>query len=231
MNKMPEYLASIAFRNPDTALNTLFQYAMQTEMNYFEWLHTQTKELKVFSEAMAVSSALNEIAVVKLVSELFPPEVFSSENWKNGQVLVVDVGGGRCKMWNEVRKARPDLKGRVIVQDLSKEIERRGPADGVEIMAYDFFTAQLVKSMFSPPPSDNSLMCIDAHTYFFRHVIHDWPDSACRSILRQTVSAMKKGYSRLIIVDVVLPNVGASLQEALMDINMIYISGMERTER
>jgi hypothetical protein len=42
---------------------------------------------------------------------------------------------------------------------------------------------------------------------------------------------MKKGYSRLIIIDSVLPNVGASIFGSLMDINMIAISGIERTER
>jgi hypothetical protein len=42
---------------------------------------------------------------------------------------------------------------------------------------------------------------------------------------------MKKGYSRLVILDSVLPNIGASLFGSLLDINMIALSGLERTER
>ena len=49
--------------------------------------------------------------------------------------------------------------------------------------------------------------------------------------MQQTVPAMTKGYSRLIIFDSVLPNVGTSVFDSLMDINMIAISGIERTER
>jgi hypothetical protein len=42
---------------------------------------------------------------------------------------------------------------------------------------------------------------------------------------------MKPGYSRLLIVDSVLPNIGASLAASLLDINMMALSGIERTER
>ncbi|TVY82819.1 Demethylsterigmatocystin 6-O-methyltransferase [Lachnellula suecica] len=147
---------------------------------------------------MAASSMHQQSPVANAVSELFPPE--TSVRSSDG-VLLVDVGGGRGKIINEVRKSRPDLKGRMIVQDLPKEIEGREEAEGIESMTYDFFTPQPIK------------------------------DSACRSILQQIFSAMKKGYSRLVIMDAVLPNVGASVFGALMDINMIALSGIERTER
>ena len=42
---------------------------------------------------------------------------------------------------------------------------------------------------------------------------------------------MKQGHSRIIILDAVLPNVGATLGSVLLDINMMTIGGMERTER
>lgn len=67
-------------------------------------------------------------------------------------------------------------------------------------------------------------------TCFFRHILHDWPDSACLSILRHTVSAMESS-SRIVIAGMVLPNVGASLFGSLLDVGMMTLAGMERTER
>jgi hypothetical protein len=42
---------------------------------------------------------------------------------------------------------------------------------------------------------------------------------------------MQKGYSRILIMDAVLPNTGAGAFESLLDINMMPLSGIERTER
>ena len=69
-----------------------------------------------------------------------------------------------------------------------------------------------------------------AHIYFFRHIFHDWPDSSCLAILKNTVSAMSPT-SRIVIADIVLPNVGASVLGALLDVGMMTLAGMERTER
>ena len=67
------------------------------------------------------------------------------------EVLLVDVGGGRGDALSSVRKQRSDLKGRIIVQDLPKEIEGREPVDGIEAMAYDFFTPQPVRGILCLP--------------------------------------------------------------------------------
>lgn len=62
-------------------------------------------------------------------------------------------------------------------------------------------------------------------TCFFRHIFHDWPDSDCLSILRHTVSAMASS-SRIVIADMVLPNVGASLFGSLLEVGMMTLVGM-----
>ena len=71
----------------------------------------------------------------------------------------------------------------------------------------------------------------DARVYYFSHVLHDWSDDPCRKILQNVKTAMKKGYSKLVINDIILPRTGASLLQAGMDINMmVTLGGMERTE-
>lgn len=75
------------------------------------------------------------------------------------------------------------------------------------------------------------LKIIDASVYFFRHIFHDWPDSMCRQILENTIPALDPNHSRIVIVDIVLPDIGAELLPALFDINMMLMGGRERTER
>jgi hypothetical protein len=140
MNKLSEYLSSISFQNPGAQQQNLFQYATGTKQDFFEWLHTQPKQFEAFSSAMASSSAIGELKAVKMLSRLSPQTEVAED-----KTLVVDVGGGRGKILNELRKARPDLEGTMIVQDLPKEIEGREPGNGVHAMAYDFFTLQPIK--------------------------------------------------------------------------------------
>jgi O-methyltransferase. len=71
-----------------------------------------------------------------------------------------------------------------------------------------------------------------ARTYYFRSIFHDWDDQISRRILRNTVSAMAPDYSRILIVDFVLPDTDTPLMQASLDIQMMSIgAGVERSER
>jgi hypothetical protein len=60
-------------------------------------------------------------------------------------------------------------------------------------------------------------------------VLHDWDDAHALDILRNTVPAMRKGYSKLLILDIAIPRTGASLIQAAMDISMMsLLSSLER---
>ena len=73
---------------------------------------------------------------------------------------------------------------------------------------------------------------LDAKAYYFRGIFHDWPDKACRDILRNTVAGMKRGYSKILIDEMVLPNVGVPRKGALMDLSMMALeTGAERTSQ
>jgi len=64
-----------------------------------------------------------------------------------------------------------------------------------------------------------------------RYILHDHSDSTCRQILENIVESMTPGYSKLLIFEFILPDVGAPLFPSLLDINMMaLLSGMERTE-
>ena len=70
-----------------------------------------------------------------------------------------------------------------------------------------------------------------ARAYYLRNILHDWTDDKCQLILSQLASAMTKGYSKILLNELVLPNQGASLIAAQVDITMMACLGAtERTE-
>lgn len=62
-------------------------------------------------------------------------------------------------------------------------------------------------------------------------VLHDWPDSTAKTLLENTKEAMTKGYSKLLINEVVVPPTGASINQTTMDVGMMtLLSAFERTQ-
>ncbi|KAI9713802.1 MAG: hypothetical protein M1820_000532 [Bogoriella megaspora] len=134
-------------------------------------------------------------------------------------VLMVDVGGGRGHDLEVFRTEHSELPGRCILEDLPGTIEniKDSPPKGCEMTGYDFFTPQPIKG---------------ARAYFFRAIAHDWSDKKCRELFGNTVAAMDKEYSRILIEDFVLPATGAGYRAASMDTHMfLTLGGIERTER
>lgn len=117
-------------------------------------------------------------------------------------VLLVDVGGGSGHWAQEFRRAMPaqDYRGRVVVQDQPSVVSTI-QLDGIEAMAYDFFTPQSIEG---------------ARFYLFKQVIHDWDDKKAIEILSNTAKSMVQGQSILLIDDYVLPEKKVGLQATCM---------------
>lgn len=64
-----------------------------------------------------------------------------------------------------------------------------------------------------------------------RRVLHDFPDSKCREILRNQIHGMVKGHSKLLVCEAVLPATGCSGFESLADISRATFSSMQRSEK
>jgi hypothetical protein len=62
-------------------------------------------------------------------------------------------------------------------------------------------------------------------------VLHDWPWDDCRKILQKVKSAMRPGFSKLIINDAVVPEIGVPLQQTLVDMTMMTLGAEEKSER
>ena len=61
-------------------------------------------------------------------------------------------------------------------------------------------------------------------------VLHDWGDRECQAILRQLRDALRPGYSRILLNEIVLPEQGCSLWQSANDLTMMaFYGGKERS--
>lgn len=152
--------------------------------------------------------------------------------------LMVDVGGGKGQYIRQFHQAFSNTPGRLILEDrptiLQQVRHQDVDIDPIELMAYDFFTPQIVRGKTSRPIARTfsaELYCTGARVYYFHNIFTNWSDDECSQILGNTVSAMTPGYSKLILNEVVLPDKGCSWQHAALDITMMTsFSGLLRTE-
>lgn len=137
--------------------------------------------------------------------------------------LFIDIGGMHGLDTVRLLSKHPGLpaSAKLIVQDLPEVVSayartERNLDTRISRMSYDFFTPQPL---------------LGARAYFFHAVPHDWPDAECSQILENVKAAMKKGYSKLLIYEMVIPASGAASLMTTLDLELMScLSGLERTE-
>jgi hypothetical protein len=129
---------------------------------------------------------------------------------------LVDVGGGRGELLMAVLRATPGLRGVVFDQPhVLAPVAVPADLDGrLELVGGDFFAN-------APTGAD---------AYLLKHILHDWHDDACRTILRHIRAAMAPG-GRVLILEQVIPPGNAPFPGKLLDLNMLVMTegGRERT--
>lgn len=181
----------------------------------FEWLASHTDHQDLFNSYMASRRQgrpmwYDVYPVERLLGHAMPYE---------DTVFLVDVGGNQGHDLSRFSQKYRHLPGRLVLQDQPQVVAGvTGCAEsGIEVMGYNFLDPQPVKG---------------ARAYYFRSIFHDWPDNICKEILRNTMSAMAPDHSRILIVDMVLPDIETPLLQASLDIQMMSIgAGVERSEQ
>lgn len=227
-----EFLARNNWKNTMTLTDNPYTHVHNcTGQTMFDYISQFPERLSRLNDAMmAQDSALVVHGLYPFTQELGPLA-------RDDGVTIVDVGGGRGHILRQIRETEPDLKGRFILQDRPIVIEENGrelEPHGIEPMAHDFFQPQPVKGMGPLPvpsfPDCLRLNGIGALVYYVRRVFHDWPDDEVRQILVNLVAAMAQ-HSRILIVEFIMPEVGATMSNAYMDHTMMTFAGVERTEK
>jgi len=137
----------------------------------------------------------------------------------SGIGVVADVGGGNGSQITEILKKHTRMKG--ILFDLPHVIERAKE----RILASSLLDrCQLVSgSFFDAVPAG-------ADAYILRHIIHDWDEEKCLTILRNCHRAMLPA-SKLLVIESVIPPGNEPFHGKFLDLHMLLIpGGKERTE-
>lgn len=163
------------------------------------------EEERLFSEGM---SGISSMAIQAVLAS------YSFADAKK----VVDVGGAHGAFLAAVLAREPAAKG--VLFDQPQVVEGAGPtldATGVtarvERVGGDFFRGV-------PAGGD---------VYLLKHILHDWSDAECVTILENVRTAMAPG-AKVVVVEMVIDETGKPSPAPLMDLNMlVMLTGRERT--
>lgn len=132
---------------------------------------------------------------------------------------IVDVGGGTGALLAAILKAAPASRGILldhvsVVEEAAGVLGSAGVADRCETVAGDFFECV---------PDGGAL-------YILSNIVHDWDDTNALRILRSCREAMSEE-SKLLVIELVLPDDPAPSIGKLVDLEMLSISpnGRQRT--
>lgn len=184
--------------------NPAFPHKHNTQ--WFTWLEQNPREGKLFHDAMTSLSA-------GAVSAVLDAYDFS------GISRLVDVGGGHGLFLSSALAKYAQMKGIIfddpkVVQGAQEVLAARGLTERCELSGGNFFE--------SVPAGGDA--------YILKHIIHDWSDDECVTILSHCHKAMISN-GMLLIVEMVIPAANAPGISKLLDLEMLlFLTGRERTE-
>jgi len=175
-------------------------------MPVFEYLAQHPEEASYFSEAMVGFHGAE------------PPAVARAYDFSSAKT-VVDVGGATGNMLAAILSHHAAPRGVLfdrphVVRDAPALLKARGVEERVTIEPGDFFERV-------PAGGD---------AYLLSHIIHDWNEDQCLTILGHCRNVITPD-GRLLIVETVLPTGDTPHQGKVQDMVMLVIpGGQERTE-
>jgi len=172
----------------------------------FDYLSEHAEQAKIFDAAMTGFHGPETQAMIDAYDY-------------TGVNTVVDIGGGNGTVLSAVLGKYPAMKG--ILYDLPGVIERAkknladaGLATRCQTIPGSFFEA-------APPGGD---------AYQMRHIIHDWTDEQCHTILGHIRKVIPKT-GRLLVIEMVIKPGNEAQPAKWLDLNMLVLpGGRERTE-
>jgi hypothetical protein len=147
-----------------------------------------------------------------------PPAIVAAYDF-SGFGTVVDVGGASGNMLVEILRRYPGPHGVLfdlphVVRDAPERFRANGLGDRIRVEGGSFFE--------SVPAGGDA--------YVLSHVIHDWSETQCLTILGNCHKAMKPD-AKLLIVEMVIPDGDEMHPAKMLDMTMLVMpGGQERSE-
>jgi hypothetical protein len=175
--------------------------------NVFELFKDHPAEAETFQRAM---SNFSQIAAAALV------DAYDFSDIKR----LADVGGGHGTLVGGILKRYPSLQG--VVFDLPEVV-----AGAMSHGDLDHCAGRVTiegGNFFERVPSG-------CDAYILKHIIHDWSDAHCQTILRLIREQLPRN-GRVLLCEMVVPNAPGPGPAKMLDIEMLTLTvgGKERTE-
>lgn len=173
----------------------------------FEWLRSHPAEASMFNDTMVGIHGAEPTAVAAAYD-------FSELE------IVTDVGGSTGNLLTTILGCYPKPRGILfdlphVLHDAPALLQSRGLADRVRIEPGSFFERV-------PKEGD---------AYILSHIIHDWSEAQCHTILGNCRQAMKPS-ARLLIIEMVLATGDVPHPGKILDLVMLTVhGGQERNEQ
>ena len=171
----------------------------------FDFLARSPEDASLFSETMIGFHGAE------------PPAVAAAYDFSDVGTLA-DVGGASGHLLTTILQRYPKTRGILfdlphVVRDAPALIGARGLTDRVEIQSGSFFET----------------VPAGADAYLLSHIIHDWREDLCLTILGHCRRAMNAG-GRVLIIEMVLPPADTPHPGKMLDVMMLVgPGGQERT--
>ena len=170
--------------------------------NVWEYLQGHPDEAAIVNQAMGALTQMNNQAILQAYD-------FS------GMESLMDIGGGNGTFLRAILQKYPHMHG--ILFDTAQAVAGADTLNG----RCEVLTGDLFKSL----PRGQVDACV------LKHVLHDWDDQGCLTILLNTRRALIPG-KKLLIVEQVLPESDPAPFEAFVDLEMlVHSNGRGRTTR
>jgi hypothetical protein len=142
-------------------------------------------------------------------------QVADAFDWA-GVNTVVDVGGGVGSLLGAILEKVPGVRGVLFEQpgvlpDADRVLSERGVRERCRLLAGSFFDP----------------ISAEGDVWALCQVLHDWPDTECRAILRRCREAMR-GSDRLLVIEMLTVPCEPSIPVSMIDMAMLMYFGEAR---
>ena len=174
-------------------------------MPLFDYLARHPEDASLFNETMVGFHSQE------------PPAIAAAYDFSTFKTIV-DIGGGTGSLLAAILTRYAEPRGVLfdlphVVAEAPALLAAKGVSDRVTIEAGDFFKA-------APAGGD---------AYVLSHIIHDWDEDQCLTILRRVRKVMNSA-GRLLIAEMVLPEGDTPHPGKMLDMVMlVWPGGQERT--
>ncbi|EDO03575.1 hypothetical protein SS1G_06056 [Sclerotinia sclerotiorum 1980 UF-70] len=204
--KLPAYLKKTNYQNPENTNDGPFQYAMDTKLQYYEWLKTEPEQ----AIALNTTMMLQRMDRGEPWYDYYPVKSKIGTSFDGKTPLMVDVGGNIGINIGNFHARFPELSGALILEDLPEVIS--------SIQELDPAINRIPHSFLEPQPG----IAKGAKFYFLGTILHDWPDADCKTILSHIRNVMTKD-SILLLYENAVPDTNAGLYQVKLDFVMMSL--------